>query len=393
MHTHTTATPSSSDYLTTFAPNLYITPLLSFSQIFTSQSRLVNSACLRIFFAEHELRHHFDLLYRFLLLGDGMFASRVSYALFSDEDEESCHGTERREGEVRAGGRMGLHVSSRESWPPASSELRLALKGLLSEAYWGDDSTGGGADTATDPYAGASSDLPGALSFAIRELSEEEYVSVMDPHKLSALDFLKINYTPPGPLGEVITVTALYKYDRVFKFLLRLVRMRFVVDQLWRDASHPRRRERRGRMSKKEMFETKFRVGARQFVTSLAAYIWDVAIGATWRGFGSRLGDIQAALEVEARGGSPGGKGALSLCLSLSGLAAAHAKVLDRMMFLAFLRRRQQPVMNVIEEILGLVLEFAKGVVGEEGIVEDMYYRFKKKVKMFGNERCLQICW
>ncbi|KAF8426891.1 Spc98 family-domain-containing protein [Tirmania nivea] len=387
MHTHTTSSPSSSDYLTTFAPNLYITPLLSFSQIFTAQSRLVNSACLRMFFVEHGLRHHFDLLYRFLLLGDGMFTSKVSYALFSDDDEEYYHGTERREGEVRAGGRMGLHVSSRESWPPASSELRLALKGLLSEAYWGDGSTGG-ADTATDPYAGPSSDLPGALSFAIRELSEEEYVTVMDPHKLSALDFLKINYTPPRPLGEVITSTVLYKYDRIFKFLLRLVRMRFVVDQLWRDASRPRpqrRRAGRGGMSKDEMVEMKFRIGARHFVTSFAAYIWEIAIGATWRGFGSRLDEIQAALEVEAGGGSPSGIGALSLCLSLAGLTATHGKVLDRMMFLAFLRRRQQPVMNVIEEILGLVLEFAKGVEGEERIVDEMYYRFRRKVKMFGD--------
>ena len=348
-----------------------------------------------MFFVEHGLRHHFDLLYRFLLLGDGVFTSRVSYALFSDEDEEFCHGTERREGDARAGGRMGLHVSSRESWPPASSELRLALKGLLSEAYWGGGGGGStsGTDTATDPYAGPSSDLPGALSFAIRDLSEEEYVTVMDPHKLSALDFLKINYTPPRPLGEVITSTALYKYDRVFKLLLRMVRMRFVVDQLWRVASRSRERDaRRGRLSRSDMVSMKFRIGARHFVTCLSAYVWEVAIGATWRGFETRLDSIQAALEVEAWGGGPagsaggggGGLGAPCMGLSLASLTAAHGKVLDRMMFLAFLRRRQEPVMEVVEEILGLVLEFAKGVEDEKKM-EEMYYRFRRKVKMFGD--------
>ena len=316
-----------------------------------------------------------------------MFTSKVSYALFSDEDEEFEHGTERRGGEVRAGGRMGLHVSSRESWPPASSELRLALKGLLSEAYWGGGVGGreGGTDSATDPYAGTSSDLPGALSFAIRELSEEEYITVMDPHKLSALDFLKINYTPPRPLGEVITSTALYKYDRTFKLLLRLVRMRFVVDKLWRDSRLGARGARERGMSKTEMVQMKFRVGARHFVTCLSGYVWEIAIGATWRGFETRLDNTQDALEREARGGSAGGEMEVgSLSLSLAGLAAAHGKALDRMMFLSFLRRRQQPVMELVEEILGLILEFAKGVQGEKK-VEEMYYEFRRKAKMFAD--------
>lgn len=394
MHTHTISTPTSqSSHLTTFAPPLTISPLLSFSQIFAVQARLVNAACLRMFFVEHNLREHFTLLYRFLLLGDSVFTSRVSNALFSDDEDIDT--TERREGGYRSGGRMGLHVASRDSWPPASSELRLALAGLLNEAYHGPQQqhVQGGADTSTDPYSRASSDLPGALSFAIRDLSPGEFESVMDPHKLSALDFLRINYSPPEPLGEVLTGMAMYKYDRVFRFLLRLVRMRFAVDQVWRDGC--RRGGGRGRGSM-EMLEMKFRIASRHFVVAVAGYIWEIALGATWRGWEGRLDMIERALEREAGGGNrEGDDGVGAGTLSLAHITSAHSSVLDRIMFLMFLRRRQTPVMGLLEEVFGLVLRFARhiaergkhgrgggGMLNEEELTE-LYYLFRKRVKTF----------
>lgn len=399
MHTHrATNTTSQDDYLTSFAPPLGITPLLSFSHIFFVQSRIVNAACLRMFFAEHSLRHHFYLLYRFLLLGDGVFAKRIGDSLFSDERGT----TERREGEVRSGVRMGLHVASRDSWPPASSELRLALAGLLSEAYHSSKGQFPSVQaTYTDPHV-QTSDLPGLLSFAIRDMSPEEYESVMDPHALSALDFLKIHYSPPGPLGEVITSLVLYKYDRTFKLLLRLVRMRFVVDQLWRDAFARTGVLRSGQWErrKEEMVNMKFRIGARHFVNCYVGYVWDVAIGGTWRAFEDRLDVVERDLERVTDvglGGTEKKDHTTHPILTLAQLTAAHSAVLDRIMFLAFLRRRQAPIMDLLEQIFSLVLKFSRYLsttsmsmsismatpTSTPTEIGELYYLFRKKVKTF----------
>lgn len=400
MHTHRAAnTTSPDDYLTSLAPPLGITPLLSFSHIFSVQSRIVNAACLHMFFAEHSLRHHFSLLYRFLLLGDGVFAKRIGDSLFSDERGT----TERREGEFRTGVRMGLHIASRDSWPPASSELRLALAGLLSEAYHDSKGQFSSAQGAYTDHIQASG-LPGLLSFAIRDMSPEEYESVMDPHALYALDFLKINYSPPSPLGEVITSIVLYKYDRTFKLLLRLVRMRFVVDQLWRDAFSRTGALRNGQWERRtgEMVNMKFRIGARHFVSCFVGYVWDIAIGGTWRAFEDRLDAVERALE-KARGigldGTERKDHITRPIFTLAQLTAAHSAVLDRIMFLAFLRRRQAPIMDLLEQIFSLILKFSRYLSTSSmptstsiatptptptpAEIEELYYLFRKKVKTF----------
>lgn len=39
-----------------------------------------------------------------------------------------------------------------------------------------------------------------------------------------ALDFLYLDYKPPTPVGALITANVLSKYQRIFNFLLRLLR-------------------------------------------------------------------------------------------------------------------------------------------------------------------------
>ena len=408
MHISRSDASTGNDYLTTFAPPLGITPLLSFSQIFSVQARLVNAACLRMFFKEHNLREHFSLLHRFLLLGDSVFTNRVSHALFSNDFDT----TERQDGKYRSGDCMGLRVGSRDSWPPASSELRLALAGLLHEAYYGSKSHAHQASVATRDAS-----LPGNLSFAIRELSPEEYTTVMDPDSLTALDFLKINYTPPKPLDAIISpegpnAGAMYKYDRLFQLLLRLIRMKFVVDQLWRDATSrvSHFRSANVRRDRRDMVAIKFRSYARHFVTCYAWYVFEIAIGTTWRGFESRLDAIEAILDAttsspsltatststSSHGGGMRMGGGLGLGgeFSLTRLHQIHGKVLDRILFCALLRRRQRPVMVLLEGIFGHILQFAKysreraeGTRGrddeEDRTIEEMYYRFRNRVKTF----------
>ncbi|KAI5785015.1 Spc98 family-domain-containing protein [Peziza echinospora] len=379
-----TTTPDTADHLTTFAPPFDITPTLSFSHIISVQANLVNTCTLRMFFTEHNLQAHFKILYRFLLLGDPLFTAQLTLALFSDEHVSS----EKRKGELRStgsGGGMGLRVGgTRDTWPPASSELRLALAGILNEAYTGTSTNTHSSNT--HPPLGNGEELPGQLSFAIRELNEKQHKKVMDPHSLAALDFLKIHYKPPKPLEEVITPADLGRYDSVFMFLLRMVRVRFVVDGLWVEGVRERRR--RGDPGGFDGLAEKFAIHAHHFVVALAGYVWEVAIG---RNHEVHLRQQEGHLERSTSGLASS---------SLAQVAATHSRFLDRVTFSMFLRRRQAPVVRLLEEIFGLVLAFARVVAGRRGRegeveggeekdraereeVKEMYYSFKRTVKTF----------
>ena len=113
-----------------FSPPISLIPLLSFNPIIAAQGRIVNGTCMRMFFNSHKLRDHLSLQRSFHLLGNGVFSSRLSHALFDPELESA----ERHRGVARSGGIMGLRLGGRDTWPPASSELRLALMGVLTGA-------------------------------------------------------------------------------------------------------------------------------------------------------------------------------------------------------------------------------------------------------------------
>jgi hypothetical protein len=312
--------------LTAFEPPLSITPLLSFSHIITAQSRVTNISCLHMFIHEHSLGAHLSLLRRFYLFGDSSFTYRLSRALFS----LSADTTERRVGEARSGGIMGLKLGSRKNWPPASSELRLALMDVLTTSL--SSSTG-------LHSANKTGDLPGGLSFAVREMNAKEMDNIMSVDSIQALDFLRLDYRPPAPLDAVITRSALRILDRIFTFLLRLLRMLYVVNQLWLDCGCS--------FSAVSCPEASFfALEARHFVSTLASYVRSTAIGTTWRRFEEKMEGI-----TQGRGNT--GEG-------VEDVRRYFESTLERMAFATMCRRRQDQIMGILEECFGKVLRFAR---------------------------------
>lgn len=255
---------------------------------------------------------------------------------------------------------MGLRLSGRESWPPASSELRLALMGVLAESYAG---------SGTGKKAGV---LPGDMdiSFAVRDLSEGEIERCVDPDGLEALDFLRLSYKPPAALRVVFTPVVMVKYDKVFRLLLRVLRMLYVVDQLFRDVVLYAAWE--------DGLVFKFRAEASHFVTRLAAYLFDTGVAVPWRRFEGWLDGVEGGLgRSDGKGTSYGGP---------DRIRERHEQVLDEIMAGLLLRRRQRPVMGLVEEVFGSILGFARvlrrGDGGEEE-VQRLYATFRKKVEVF----------
>jgi hypothetical protein len=360
---------------TRFSPPISLTSTLSFQPLLAAQAKLVNAASLRLFFRSHQLRLHLSLQRQYHLLGDGVFSSRLASALF-DPDRESA---ERHKGIMRSGVHMGLQLGSRSAWPPASSELRLALMGVLSESFYSSALYHSTAHNADYPNLQARKDkdeLPGQLAFSIRQLTEPEMEKVMDPDSLYALDFLRLQYVPPSPLNLVISSSALEKYDDIFKFLLRLLRMLFVVSRLPR--TYP------------DTDSYRFRMEAHHFVTAISAYIFQTGIGEHWNDFESyiattetRLAEEDAASELATR-----------VTEGLDAIKAAHEQCLDSILFSLLLRRRQKKVMSLLEEIFDHILLFAKMKNGgterdnevkaeENEGVRELYAKSRGKIKVF----------
>ncbi|KAJ4416742.1 hypothetical protein N0V82_006553 [Gnomoniopsis sp. IMI 355080] len=353
---------------TEFSPHWSLIPLVSFGPLIYAQARLVNSECLRLLFLEHNLREHLRLQRAFQLLGNGVFSSHLSNALFNPDMDT----TERQAGIGRSGGNMGLRLASRDNWPPASSELRLALMGVLQDSYI----TGWRRTTSstTEP-----TELPGDLSFAIRDLTPEEMEACMDPDSLEALDFLRMSYKPPSPLFPIMTPAILVKYDKIFKLLLRVLRMLFVIDQLFRDISSAA-----SRWVEVDNTSLRFRIEAHHFVSNIARYFFDTGIETPWQNFEAWLSKVEQNLAEKNNATVQ------SSTVSPDRLGEQHERTLDEIMTALLLKKRQQPVLKLLEEIFALILRFAKkarlraeGTEGSEQEMKDLYKPFREKIEIF----------
>ncbi|KAJ5682442.1 hypothetical protein N7462_005607 [Penicillium macrosclerotiorum] len=363
---------SSEDAGAQFGPDLTSGIYLSLAPIIFSQAQLIDFSCLHHLFKEHRVRHHLNLQWRFQLLGDGSFASHLSHSLF---DPEMASG-ERKSGVVRSGVHTGLRLGNRDTWPPASSELRLVLIGLLGDCYFSEDDT-----DATETPQNRGKELPGGLSFAIRELTDEEIERCRDPNAIEALDFLRLQYKPPEALEPLITTRSLKRYDRLFKHLLRLLRMVSVVKGIVRDSTA------RGSLSgdTHNVFQ-RFRIEAQHFVLAISDYCFQIGIGSTWNHFQKTLSRIEHCLDHGDIDGT------IEAAHSVPRLRDFHEDVLDQMLFAFFLSKRHAQAAKLLDSIFSTILAFsplskADGLNGlrheSEGTVLHLYSTFRKQMSAF----------
>lgn len=354
-----------------FGPELSSALYLSLAPVINSRAQLIDFSYLHHLFKEHNVRHHLNLQWRFQLLGDGSFASRLTHSLFDPEMESG----ERKKGVVRSGIHTGLRLGNRDAWPPASSELRLVLIGLLGDCYFSEE------DPENPEIKKQDNELPGGLSFAIRDLTDDEIERCKDPNAIEALDFLRLQYKPPEALEALITVRSLQRYDRLFKHLLRLVRMVSVVKGLIRDSTN------RGSMSGdiRNVFQ-KFRIDAQHFVLAISDYCFHVGIGSVWDQFQKTLTRIERCLD---RGDIDG---TIEAAHSVPRLRDFHENILDQMLFAFFLSKRHVQAAKLLDSIFGTILAFsslskADGLSGlrreSEGTVLHLYSTFRKQTSTF----------
>ena len=329
-----------SDVSVIITGSLEFNPVEQLRPLIQSQGKLTKRTLLRNLFWNCRLRHHLDLQRQYHLLGNGDFVGRLETALFSMETQPA----ERKRGTIPTGETMGLRLGAQDGqrWPPASSELRLSLMGVLNETYHREF---GSVSKALD-----TKDLPGGLSFSIRELPDQDIERVMDSNSIYALDFLRLQYNAPPCIDEVLTPSSMQAYDGIFRFLLRMVRLLHVTTRLrQRLASHLAR--------SRNMTEPKrrFRIKAHHFITILMSHSMDVGIESPWRSFMSSLTEVEEALssEVDDRNSEK------SKLIGLDGLRKLHDECLSCIRSRLFLRRKYDKIRNAIETVFTAILRCA----------------------------------
>jgi hypothetical protein len=305
-----------------------LAPLRPFIDV---QATLVNGAVMSYVFDTYRLRDHLELHRSYHLFGNGDFVTRLATALFSGDVQTA----ERKRGNIPTSETMGLRLDSRESqrWPPASSELRLTLLNVLSESY-----------APNTPHED-NIQLPGGLSFAIRELTDAEIDRVMDPTSIYALDFLRLQYTPPAPMADIFTTAIAQHYDSIFRTLLVHVRVLHATSQL--SMSCNKLKQHSPSRVGNETSIRRFAWKARQLSTTIFSHFTDTIIAEAWNVFSERLDKLQPRQEAEQ----------ISQSIDLHTITRLHESCLDDIRSKMFLRHKHAKVRLVLEELAAIVIK------------------------------------
>ncbi|KAG6378048.1 Spc98 family-domain-containing protein [Boletus reticuloceps] len=335
---------------------------------------------------------HLELLRSHMLLTSHSFKSRLSAALFSDAEDRESHSVQlcnllrykskytTLPGQSHTGrwpvGLAPLLVT-RDSWPPGGSELSFLLRAVIVDSQQNDPLSAEDTTSRVDGAHLVMNEAEFRLGFAIRELSGRGNERWLDPLSIEALDFLYLDYKVPHPLQALIPTAVLSKYQRIFALLLRLTRVECAIRSVFR-LTRTTAAPLFPTLSSSRRVLLHFRFAAHSFLSTLATYIYDTAIGGN---FGALLLRITSCRETPDAPNS---------FRDVFALAECHSSVLDDILSACLLRSPQRAGGDLLRGTLEVVLEFCV-LVGDlkDGRMEEyqaspvqdaLHASFRKKV-------------
>ncbi|KAJ7187937.1 gamma-tubulin complex, DGRIP91/SPC98 component protein [Mycena filopes] len=315
---------------------------------------------------------HAELLHAYLLLGSPAFKARLAGALFEDAEEYVAGsvrgvglsiGSARRKASEKQKQKkerwpVGLSFAllERETWPPVGADLSFFLRTVIVDSFeipWerlveggDDDLADGGAQEAFWVEAER------RLGFAIRDLpTGPGHDQWLNPLCRLALDFLYMDYKAPHPLDILITPDILSKYQRMFTYLLRIMRVEHALGALFR-MSRSTTRPLFPTLTPSNKLLLHLRFVAHSFVATLSEYVFDTAIGGNFDPFLVRLAPPPPFTPDSSNLNAPEFSDVFAL-------AKAHSELLDDVLSACLLRSGQRGAGDLLRQALELVLELA----------------------------------
>ncbi|KAJ8090436.1 hypothetical protein PM082_019034 [Marasmius tenuissimus] len=326
------------------------------------------------------LQAHLKLMQSYMLLTLPSFKSRLSAALFSDSLDftvnekarqlfsltsrrRAAQRSETMQNKVWAVG-LALALLERDIWPPIGADLNFFLRTVIYDSF--------------DLHNGEEirqrevEEVESRLGFAIRGSEGKDPWS--DPLAIEALDFLYMDYKPPPPLDVVITNDIIFKYQRLFALLLRVLRAESATAAIFR-MMRPSATPLFPTLAESRKLLLHFRFIAQQFVGCISEYIYDTAIGGN---FGPFLDKLHS--DDKAQAPFP----------DVFSLAEAHSDTMDNILTACLSRTSQRVTGALLRDCLNTILQFAV-VAGElhrgrlkeyeaAPTIEDLHNRLRRKV-------------
>ncbi|ORY86824.1 Spc98 family-domain-containing protein [Protomyces lactucae-debilis] len=299
------------------------------------QLRRVQAHVLHLMLDKLQLQRHLELLEQVYFFGNGRFVVCLTDALLANTSDSVC-----------LYNRAGM-------WPPSNVHMNIATRAMLQHSIDGQY---------TQPNLHASGDMAerdylGHLGFRL----EADLVHHQIPRDaLDALSFLKFDYRLPAPLDQIITKQSLMFYAQISGFLLLLLRLVYVVDQLTIQA-----RLHRNVVHHRVKQTLQFRLEALWFVRKLASYCFERVVQPAWRAF---LADLPVVASE-----NPGAIRDRHLALLMT---ISHGLLLD-----AEGAERMEGVREAFQAILTLYsipADQREGWSADPELIEVLYQRFKK---------------
>ncbi|KAI8378405.1 Spc98 family-domain-containing protein [Blakeslea trispora] len=281
--------------LDTITHQSYIEPLKTWCP-------LLNTSFMACFLQQFQLESHLYLLFRRFLLADGSFMHGLNALFFSQPDR--------------------IDIEYNIQWPPPRLAMTLHDV-LLATQQQPEDSL---------------------VQFRIEPTTSSS--NWINPRSVDALDFLNLTYQANYPLSMVITPTILSKYNRVFRFLLKLTRVQTVAKRMYTSLrnTHWFHIDTRDRIFR-------YRFQLEQFMNGLQSYVYDAVIQNTWHPFMQHVRAMKSNHSDDY----------VSAMMEPQAFREYHEHVLDCILFQCFLKQSQARIMQVLVPILQDILLF--GVV------------------------------
>ncbi|KAJ3868300.1 gamma-tubulin complex, DGRIP91/SPC98 component protein [Lentinula novae-zelandiae] len=330
-----------------------------------------------------DIHSHLRLIRSYMLLMSPSFRRRLSAALFSDSgnfdaDAESSrafslgslrHGTQRADLRRKTWA-VGLAPAllDRATWPPMDTDLSFFLRTVILDSYEVNANDEARRDRVEE--------IENRLGFAVRHISTGHTNAWANPLHVEALDFLYMEYKPPQPLDVVITPDILSKYQRIFSFLLRILRVQHALHAVLRMSTSASPYVFGTLASSRKML-LHFRFIAQSFVANLVEYVYDTAIAGNLDPFLARLEEVDSGT-THAR------------YSDVFSLAEAHSGVMDDILTACLLRSGQRIAGGALRDSLELVLDFTvlvgdlyRGRIEEyqaASVLENLYIQFRNNM-------------
>ncbi|EJD53206.1 hypothetical protein AURDEDRAFT_53952, partial [Auricularia subglabra TFB-10046 SS5] len=338
-------------------------------------SRMLSLRLLSLFLESSNLHGHLTIMRDYLLMTGHSFKSHLVAAVFTDsyslssapaggilqfrrrtvhrsehapQDDSKVHGVA-----LKLGGYGVAHTD----WPPGAADISFSLRRVIVDAL--DDSENACART-DDAGSDISRQAEARLGFGLREIPDNAVTEGWFNPDREALDFLYLVYRPPHPLDQVVLSTEIMsKYQRIFAFLLRLLRkVCRIIHQCANSRAHTTDTPVFTLLPPTRKLLSRFCFQVQAFITALSGYVFDVAIGKRFDRLLANVANLRTHIST-----SDNRDGGLDTAMDVFALADYHSAVLDQILAGCLLRSKQATAGDVLRDCMTAVLDFGRLIV------------------------------